>query len=375
MTRIIHFAILLVILFGCKKSSSDSTPDTITNNPRALGADISLLPNFEKAGAIYKDQDGKTVSLLPHFKENGFNFVRIRLFVNPDLKSTACQDLAYVTDLCLKAKSQGFQLLLDFHYSDTWADPSKQFKPGEWINLSPADLSTKLYNYTKTTLEALKSQGIVPEMIQPGNEITPGMLWDTGRVSLWNDQWNTPDHWKSFADLLKNAIKACREVCPQAKIIIQTERSGDAVATKNYYLKMADYGIGYDVIGLSYYPFWHGSFTDVEKTINMAAIDFPLKPVMFVEIAYPFNDWGYPSDALIPKPYPSTPEGQAAFLTGFIGMINKHSNVTGLFYWYPEETFSPNGGIYPILHRGLFDNTTGRALPGLYVMKKFLTFP
>jgi arabinogalactan endo-1,4-beta-galactosidase len=375
MTRYVQIAILLVILVGCGKTSSDNTPEIISDNLKALGADISLLPNFEKAGAIYKDKDGNSVTPLPFFKDNGFNFVRVRLFVNPDLKSTACQDLAYVTDLCLKAKNQGFKLMLDFHYSDTWADPSKQFKPGEWINLSTTDLATKLYNYTKTTLESLKTQGIVPEMIQTGNEITPGMLWDTGRVSLWNDQWNTPDHWKSFADLLKNATKACREVCPIAKIVIQTERSGDAVATKNFYLKMAEYGIDYDVIGLSYYPFWHGSLTEVQKTINMAAVDFPQKPVMFVEIAYPFNDWGYPSDSLIPKPYPSTPDGQAAFLNAFISLIKKHNNVTGLFYWYPEETFSPNGGIYPKLHRGLFDNTTGRALPGLYLMKQFLTVP
>lgn len=366
--RLISCTVLLIVVFGCGKSS---TAEGIPNHRKVLGADISLLPNFEQAGAIYKDKDGKTVTVLPFFKENGFNYVRVRLFVNPDPNSSACQDLAYVTDLCKRAKAQGFQLLLDYHYSDTWADPGKQNKPAAWNNLSTPDLTQKLYDYTKASLETLKSSGVIPEMIQTGNEITPGMLWDDGRVSLWNDPWNTAGHWKSFTDLLKQAVKACREVCPDARIVIHTERSGDAVATKNFYLKMAEYQVDYDVIGLSYYPFWHGSFAEVEKTINMAATCFPLKEVMFVEFAYSFNDWGYPADGVTPRPYPSSPEGQASFIGDFITLLKKHNNVTGLFYWYPEETYSPAGGIYPRLNRGLFDNSTGNALPGFYMMKNF----
>lgn len=366
--RLMLCSVLLLLLSGCGKSSST---DVKIIQQKVLGADISLLPTLETDGAIYKDKDGKLVSLLPFFHENGFNYVRIRLFVNPDQNSAACQDLNYATGLAKRAKTQGFKILLDFHYSDTWADPGKQSKPADWNALPQPDLIQKLYDYTKTTLESLKSNGITPDLIQTGNEITPGMLWDNGRVSLWTDTWNTADHWKSFTNLLKNAIKACREVCPDAKIVIHTERSGDAQATRNFYQKMTDYNIDYDIIGLSYYPFWHGLLSEAEKTIEMAAIDFPLKPLMFVEIAYPFNDWGYPADGITPKPYPSTPAGQTTFLADFITLINNHKNVTGLFYWYPEETLVPISGTYPKLNRGLFDNTTGIALPGFYILKQF----
>ena len=366
--RLLLALVLLLLLSACGKSS---TPDPKTFQQKILGADLSLLPTLETNGAIYKDRDGKLVSLLPFFHENGFNFVRIRLFVNPDQNSAACQDLNYVTGLAKRVKAQGFKILLDFHYSDTWADPGKQSKPSDWFNLSQTELVQKLYDYTKTTLESLKSNGITPDLIQTGNEITPGMLWDNGKVSLWTDSWNTAEHWKSFTELLKKAVTACREVCPNAKIVIHTERSGDAQATRNFYQKMSDYNVDYDIIGLSYYPFWHGLLSEAEKTIEMAAIDFPLKPVMFVEIAYPFNDWGYPADGIAPKPYPSTPAGQVTFLADFITLINKHSNVTGLFYWYPEETLVPSSGSYPKLNRGLFDIVTGNALPGFYILKQF----
>jgi len=368
MRLLLGFA-LFMLLSGCGKSPST---DGKLIQQKVLGADISLLPTLETAGALYKDKDGKLVSLLPFLHDNGFNFIRIRLFVNPDPNSAACQDLNYVTDLAKRAKAQGFKILLDFHYSDTWADPGKQSKPADWTALSQNDLVQKLYDYTKTSLQLLKSNGITPELIQTGNEITPGMLWDNGRVSLWTDSWNTADQWKNFTDLLKNAIRASREICPDAKIILHTERSGDANATKNFYQKMTDYGIDYDIIGLSYYPFWHGLLSDAEKTINMAAIDYPFKPLMFVEIAYPFNDWGYPADGISPKPYPSTVAGQTTFLMDLITMLNKHSNVTGLFYWYPEETYLPTSGVsYPKLNRGLFDNATGVALPGFYIMHQF----
>ncbi len=366
--RLMLCSVLLLLLSGCGKSSST---DVKTIQQKALGADISLLPTLEAAGAVYKDMEGKQVSLLSFFHENGFNYVRIRLFVHPDLNSAACQDLAYATGLAKRAKAEGFKILLDFHYSDTWADPGKQSKPSDWITFSQTDLIQKLYDYTKTTLESLKSNGITPDLIQTGNEITPGMLWDNGRVSLWTDSWNTADHWKSFTDLLKNAVKACREVCPHAKIVIHTDRSCDAVATKYFYQKMADYSIDYDLIGLSYYPFWHGLLSEAKKTIDMAAIDFPLKPVMLVEIAYPFNDWGYPADGIMPKPYPSTAAGQTSFLMDLITLLNNSSNVIGLFYWYPEETLVPISGTYPKLNRGLFDNVTGSALPGFYIMKQF----
>jgi arabinogalactan endo-1,4-beta-galactosidase len=344
----------------------------IIYTPYALGADISLLTRYEEKGAVYQDEDGNDISVLPFFKSNGFNYVRYRLFVNPDLNSTACQDLNYVINLCKRSKAEGLKILLDFHYSDTWADPGSQTKPAAWMDLSTEQLIDELYNYTKLVLETMKAEGVMPDMIQAGNEITPGMLWNDGRVNLWEDKWNTNTQWTNFTNLLKSAIKAIREVGGrETKIIIHTERSGDATATQDFYNKMTQYEVDYDIVGLSYYPFWHGTLSDIEKTIAILKTYFSHKEVMFVEIAYPYNDYGYPADSNIAKPYPSTPEGQVRFAREFIQLISKHPNVTGFFYWFAEETCSPQW-VHPDMHRGLFDNKTGKALPALKEFRHFL---
>lgn len=330
-----------------------------------IGADISLLPEYQDAKAIFQDQNGKDIDVLPYLKQKGFNYVRCRLFVNPSLNTETGQDLDYVIKFGKQIKSQGFDFLLDFHYSDSWADPGKQTKPSAWKNLGASQLPSQVYSYTKSSLQGLKDANVVPDMIQIGNEITAGMLWNDGRVGVWSEEWNTDSHWNLFLELLTQASKACREIFPNAKICVHTERSGDSESSKRYYDKLTNAKIDFDVIGLSYYPFWHGTLSDLGTTLTMIQKNYPQKDVIIAEVAYPYNDWGYPDDSKYQKEYASTPEGQAQFTKAFVQAVKKYSNVKGIFWWFVEETYSPNRKITTDLHRGLFSNQNGKSLPAL----------
>ncbi len=155
---------------------------TMAPAQKYVGGDISMLPKYEQAGVVYKDKNGNTVSdVIAFFKQEGLNAMRVRLFVDPtqDNDKAVCQDLDYVKTLGKRIKDAGMQLLLDFHYSDTWADPGKQWTPDAWKSLNDADLANKVYEYTKDCLQQMKNAGAEPDMIQTGNEISYGMLWGT----------------------------------------------------------------------------------------------------------------------------------------------------------------------------------------------------
>ena len=351
---------------------------------RYVGGDISLLQSYEDNNVMFYDQKGlRKRDLLQYMKSDdvGWNALRVRLFVNPEKKDPngnpdpqVCQDLDYVVRLCKRIKSEGFSLMLDFHYSDTWADPANQWTPAEWLSLSNSELRTKVYEYTKECLQRLVDEGAAPDFIQTGNEISFGMLWGpVDHNSNVNRCYaNAPNsYWTRFINLLKEAVKACREVCPQAKVIIHSERVADAGFMKNYYTRLSE--VDYDIIGLSYYPFWHNSLSVLSSSLEMLAKDFPDKTVQIVETAYYYQgDHTHEYDFTSQWPY--TPEGQNAFTQDLVDELKKHSNVNGLYWWCPEENGSgPNNAVMlHWLNRGLWDNSTHRALPALYVLKNYL---
>lgn len=156
----------------------------LTAAERYVGGDISLLPKYEEAGAVYKDFESRPIGdLLPFLKTQGMNAMRVRLFVNPsdykgaDADPNACQDMDYILPLCRRIKESGMSLMLDFHYSDTWADPAKQWIPASWSGLDETGLCEKIYEYTRESLMVLDENGVTPDFIQVGNEISYGMLW------------------------------------------------------------------------------------------------------------------------------------------------------------------------------------------------------
>ena len=337
-----------------------------------LGGDISLLPSYEAKGTVYKDYDGKTVKLLPWLKQQGWNCIRVRLFVDPqnapdDHKGEGvCQDLDYVIKLSKQIKKAGLKLMLDFHYSDTWADPGKQFTPKRWKDCTLEAMTDSVYAYTHASLMALKKAGITPELIQVGNEITNGMLWPTGKLDP-----SKAEGFDTLCRFLKAGCKACREICPQSQIIIHTEKAGDWDITRNYYQQLRQRQVDYDIIGLSYYPMWHKSIPNLGKTLDNLAWLFPEKPAMIVETAAYYsheNDPWSKADTYA-EFYPISIEGQELFTKELVAELSKHHNVIGLFWWFPEENAYGNEVVKGWLNRGLFDNHTGKALPALKAFK------
>ena len=346
----------------------------VAQGQKLLGGDASLLPSYEAQHTVYKDFDGKSVKLLPFLKQQGWNAIRVRLFVDPDnapqenKDEGVCQDLAYVIKLSRQVKKAGMQLMLDFHYSDTWADPGKQFIPKRWEGCTPQAMTDSVYAYTRASLLALKKAGVTPDLIQVGNEITNGMLWPTGKLDP-----SGSEGFDTLCQFLKAGSKASREVCPKAQIIIHTEKAGDWDITRNYYQQLRRHQLDYDIIGLSYYPMWHKSIPNLGKTLDNLAWLFPDKPVMIVETAayYSHENDTWAKGDQYSEFYPISVEGQTQFTQELVEELNKHHNVKGLFWWYPEENGVDNTVLKGWLNRGLFDNHTGQALPALKELSRF----
>ena len=351
------------------------------------GGDISLLQSYDDHGVAYYDQQGTRIDdVLKYMKSDavGWNAQRVRLFVDPAGKAPdgsadaqVCQDLDYVARLGSRIKAEGFAFMLDFHYSDSWADPSNQWTPAGWLALSDAELQTRIYDYTKACLETLVEAGATPDFIQTGNEISYGMLWGAYGAKTNRCYTSSEANWPRFTALLQQAVKACREVCPQAKIVLHTERAGQPGVLTAIYQRLA--AVDYDIIGLSYYPFWHGSLATLAGTLDQLAKSFPDKKVQIVETAYYYQWQPAQSSSFTDysKTWPITPDGQAAYLRALIAELKQHDNVNGLYWWFPEENGNGPGSavLTSWVNRGLWDNSTHRAMPALYVMKEFLDRP
>jgi len=342
-----------------------------------VGGDISMLPEYEKANAQYYDKSGKSINnVLAFFVEQGWNAARLRLFVDPSQASEdhqregVRQDLEFVKALGKRIKDAGMTFMLDFHYSDTWTDPGKHSTPASWNSSDPDELATMLYNYTVDCLQQLKVAGATPDFIQVGNEITTGMLWPTGEISKGGNTWD------NLAKYLKKGIQACREECPQAKIVIHTEMH-NTTSLLNFYSTLKNYTNDYDVIGISYYPHFHGTLSTLNTVLNNLEQNYPDKKIQIVETAY-YHKW-YPDDAKysisnFPN-WPATDAGQQQFAKDFIAALNKHSSVDGLYWWWPEANEYgvnyTNAVTKDWCNYSLFDNETGKVMSALYELKAF----
>ncbi|MBQ9339784.1 MAG: glycosyl hydrolase 53 family protein [Paludibacteraceae bacterium] len=361
---------------------------------RLVGGDISLLPSYEAVNTPYRDKNNQTISdLVTYVKETcGWNACRVRLFVNPVIvnkdgtKQGEVQDLPYVLALGKRIKDAGMAFMLDFHYSDTWADPVKQTIPTAWKSLTEEQLLDTVYHYTRNCLDTLVAAGATPDYVQIGNEVSYGMLWRNNDDKVWaNSAYeNNATAWQRFNAFLNAGARAVREVTPQAKIIVHIERTTSANTCVNFYNCLAHDNVDYDIIGLSFYPFWHGWITgELKSTLNALEQGFPDKSIQIVETAYynnyfPVNDSGTKFNTS--TVWPGTEAGQDAYLAALISELKNHDNVNGLYYWFPEE--NGNGGasynaskivITNWLNRGLFNPNSHKALSGLYRLKDYVS--
>ena len=342
-----------------------------------VGGDLSVLLKYEEQKATYLDKDGKAIAdVLAFVKEQGWNTVRMRLFADPskDTDKNVCQDIEYVKSLGKRIKAAGLYFMLDFHYSDTWADPEHQTMPLEWGMINTPAFEY-IYTYTKTNLEALVTAAATPDFIQIGNEISFGMLWDGCKVSA-NSNWTAYEdtNWDHFSTALKNASKACREMCPDAKIVIHTEQcANNPTLDVAFFKRIQQYDIDYDIIGTSYYPYFKGPLANLDKGLSELEKNFPDKQIQLVETGYP-SKWEVKGSTYdYTKTYPYSHEGQRQYAADLIATLKKHPQVNGLSWWYAEAnakgcTGSLAEGWY---NASLFDNETGRALPALYELKAF----
>ena len=363
-----------------------------------VGGDISMLTKYEDhqrkalqygiSNAHYYDLNGQRIDdVITWVKQQGWNAARVRLFVNPanatptEKGEGVIQNLDTVKVLGRRIKEAGLQFMLDFHYSDSWADPVKQYTPADWAALDDAALTERIYEYTRDCLKALNEVGATPDYIQTGNEISYGMLWGpvgTPTAQLKKCYSGDETNWQRFADLLKAAGRACREQCPRAKIILHTERVAKVNILLNFYNQMRDKAVDYDVIGLSYYPYFHGNLSVLATALNSVANAFQDKDIMIVETGYSYH---YKvGDQDFSSTWPLTYEGQRKFTADLIARIKPYKRLKGLFWWFPEANeYGLGGSHWSVLHvndawynAGLWDHETGRATPALYELKTFL---
>lgn len=324
-----------------------------------LGIDVSTYFEELSHGAKYFD-GSREVAPLQFFRQNGVDLMRIRLWVDPFGDSgepylAGTCDLNNFFRLAELAQNHGYGVMLDFHYSDFWCDPGKQFVPKSWSTLSGDRLVQKVHSYTSDVLQKCRERGIDIAYIQTGNEITNGILWPHGKLE-WDEQTGTRIGYDRLCKLLSAGGSACREVFPEAKIVLHLERSYDQNVYNEFFENMQRFGVDYDVIGMSYYPYWHGTFE--QFFANVENIKKFGKEIAVVETGYAFtledyvqNEHGAAhlvvnvSDVLpgsFAADFPLTPDGQKKFVQTLLDGAQEHG-ISAVFWW--EPLWIPGEGI------------------------------
>jgi arabinogalactan endo-1,4-beta-galactosidase len=330
------------------------------------GVDVSWLQQIEAADGVFTDADGQPVDALEFFRDQGVNTIRLRIWHTP---ADGANDLDATLAMAKRIDAMDMGLLLDFHYADSWADPDQQPKPAAWADLSFEELTTAVHDYTVEVLTALDEQGTPPEMVQIGNEITNGMIWPDGQIEA---ETLSEDGWPQLIALLQAGTSAVRETLPDTQIMIHIDEGGSQEISQWYYDHLAD-EVEYDIIGLSYYPRWQGTLTELEGNLDMLAERYQ-KPIIVVETAYPWTlDWTDDTHNPIGLPehlhegYPASPEGQQAFLNTLVDIISATPDNlgAGFFYWEPDAISTEDfGSSWENLAQFDFD---GQALPSMDV--------
>lgn len=294
------------------------------------GGDMSTLAKSEDLGAVFRDADGNEGDALTVLAGAGMNYARLKVWVDPaDGYNTA----ETVLGLAPRIKGLGMGLLVDFHYSDFWADPGRQDKPAAWEPLDFPELVEAVYDHTRGLLAALADQGTPADMVQIGNEINGGMLWPDGRT----------DDWPRLAELLGAGTRAVRETTPSAEVVLHLAEGGDNALFRWWFDSAVEHGVDFDVIGASYYPYWHGTLDELRANLDDVTSRHD-RDVVLVETAYGFtleDADGHPNifDEELEgvTGHPATPEGQSAVLHDIADTVAAVADGRGrgVVYWEP----------------------------------------
>ncbi len=352
------------VTFG-PSGAAPGTPLAIT------GADVSHVTKNEDHGAVYRDAAGQRRDPFRLLAGNGVNAIRLKVWVNP---ADGYNDREDVLAQARRAKAAGQQLLIDFHYSDAWADPGKQNKPAAWAALGFEELKQAVYDHTYRVLHDLRAQGTPAAMAQVGNEINGGMLWPDGR-------W---DNWDGLAALLTAGSTAVTAASPGTKVVLHLAEGGDNGGHRWWFDQATARNVPFDVIAVSHYVYWHGSLGALQANLMDLTARYG-KPVLVAETAYGFTTAENDHEANIftaalaqAGGYPATPRGQSDALRDILTVVAGVPNALGVYYWEPTWTAADGAGWDPAdpssgdgwENQALFDYQ-GRALPALSVFKRF----
>jgi arabinogalactan endo-1,4-beta-galactosidase len=312
--------------------TADQLPRTTKPIGRMIGADISFLPQIESgAGRFFGGagkffENGQEVDAVALLARHGFNYVRLRIFVNPENPKGYSPGVGFcgldsTLSMAKRVKAAGMGLLLDFHYSDYWADPQQQNKPLAWADLDYATLQDSVRSYTTAVLRAMQGQGTLPDMVQIGNEVNHGILWPDGHIG----------HLDQLAGLLEAGVEGAEAVAPDMPIMMHLALGGQNAEARFWLDNMLARGVKFDIIGLSYYPRWHGTLEDLYANVH-DLIGRYHKPVNVVE----YSDFKREVNEIVFELPDDMGKGTAIWepLGWRSGLFDRGGNVTGLMQIY-----------------------------------------
>jgi arabinogalactan endo-1,4-beta-galactosidase len=304
------------------------------------GVDISMLYQIEENNGIYFE-NGIAIDPIDIFKQHGVNTIRLKIWHTPDPEFNSLQN---VLQMAQRIDSIGLDIMLNFHYSDTWADPSHQTKPSAWESIDFETLADSIYDYTNHVITRLKTQGTLPKFVQIGNETDCGLLWPDGYIC---DESNTAEQWLNLGILYNNAISGIQDAIDEMDTVWTLGHLSHGGLW--YFSNLFNEGVSLDIIGQSYYPWWHGSLDELSTNLTQLSNEFQ-KPIVLVETAYPFTlSWNDNTNNIIGMEsqlldgFPASEIGQLNFLQAVKDRVTNNEFGAGICYWSPEwistETF------------------------------------
>lgn len=357
MNRTLQILITFLIFISCDNDDVNVPSSENENSTFISAVDISSYPEISNSNPTFYDLEGNQNNLLTILEDNGVNTVRLRLWVNPSNEHSGFNEVKQFSETL---KTNGFRTWLTLHYSDTWADPSQQVTPAQWEGLEYTQLKDSVYNYTEKVMTEIQ-----PDYIQIGNEINSGFLHPYGHIS---------NNYQQFKELMDTAISAVRANESDTKIIIHFA----GIEGSNWFFNQVSF-LDYDIIGLSYYPIWHGKSLNTLKTTMHDLSSSYNKNIIIAETAYPFtlewNDWtnnivGSESQLILPE-YPATLEGQLNFVKSIKEITQELEKGIGFCYWGAELIAwkgNQSTDASPWENQALFD-FENNALPALIEFK------